>query len=107
MVFDLERMLLGNGVDSHLGVLELSKSHIDPHIFEYIRKLAEELEDPFQSVGEESVNTVFNGVFIPHVADEDLVPPLTYTLDAAFALCQASRIPGKVQINEGAKTLEI
>ena len=58
MVFDLERMLLGNGVDSHLGVLELSKSHIDPHIFEYIRKLTEELKDPFQPVGEQLVHTV-------------------------------------------------
>jgi hypothetical protein len=30
-------------IDGHLGLLNLTKSHIDPHIFEHVRKLTEEL----------------------------------------------------------------
>jgi hypothetical protein len=46
MVFDFERMLFRHSIDGRLGLLNLTKSHIDPYISEYVRKLTKELENP-------------------------------------------------------------
>ena len=50
---------------------------------------------------------VLNTALVAHVVDHDGVGKLSYSLDTAFALFQAGRVPGKVDINQGLQSLEV
>lgn len=53
------------------------------------------------------MHLVFHGVALAQVGDPHLVVGLADALDAAFALLLANGIPGKVDVDQGAESLQI
>lgn len=89
-------MLPWDGINGCSGVFGLSECHLDPDVFQHVRKLAKQAIDAGQAGGEELMHPIFDRLCIPHVVDPHGVVELTNTLDAALALLQAGRIPGQV-----------
>ena len=53
------------------------------------------------------MHAVLHRVFVAHVVDPDLIIDLADALDPAFSLFKSGRIPGKVKVDQGPKSLEV
>ena len=76
-----------------------------PDVFEDFGNLAEHGVDFLKAGGKAGVYTVLYAVLVAHVVDHDGIGKLSDSLDAAFALFEAGRVPGKVDINKGLQGL--
>ena len=100
-VFRIKRIAGSRGsIDKLLGFLFLIQRNLDPHIFQCVRDLAEELMDGFQPVGQHLMHSVFHGVAVTQIGDPDFATGLADALDTALPLLQARRVPRQVDIDQ-------
>ena len=96
-----------HGVNDPFGLFFVPQGGGDPNVFEGVGELAEHVPYITQTFGEELMDPVLHGTPVAHVVDQDFGSQLPDSLNSPFALFQPGRIPGKVQIDEGPRTLEV
>jgi hypothetical protein len=63
--------------------------------------------DGFKAIRENLVNTIFYRTPISEIRDPDLWPGLPNTLDTPLSLLKPSGVPGEIDVDERAETLQI
>jgi hypothetical protein len=63
--------------------------------------------DRLEAFGQHTVHLAFHGVAVAQDGDPHLVAGLADALDAALALLQTGGVPGKVDVDQGAETLQV
>lgn len=98
---------VGGAFDELAGGFFVVLGDFDPDILEGVWNLAEYPVDGFQTLGEDAMDFVFDGVAVAHVGDPYFTADLPDALDAALPLLEARRVPWKVDIDERAEALKV
>lgn len=107
IVAQLKGVCGGYGIDQASCLLLLCESDFDPDIFQRIRDLTEQAVNVGEARRQQLMDAVFDGAAIPQVVDVHGRVDLTDTLDAPFALLQSGGVPGEIQIDQRAQTLQV
>jgi hypothetical protein len=81
--------------------------YLDPDILEGVGDLTEEFMDRFEAIGKNLVNSIFDRVAVAEIGYPDFNPGLADSLDTSLSLLQPSRVPRKVNVDEGAEPLQV
>ena len=107
-VFHVERVpCRGGSVNELTGDLLVVERDVRPHILKRVGNLAEQPMNRLQTARRHLVDAVLDGVAVSEIGDPDFGTDLPDALDAAFPLLKPSWVPGKVNIDERAETLEL
>jgi hypothetical protein len=83
------------------------ENRVNPVILKCVGQLAEHGEDVAKAQGQGGIDRVFDRAGVAKAKDVDVVPSLTDPLDATLALFEPRGVPGHVDIDLCAESLEI
>ncbi len=83
------------------------QGNLHPYVFKRIWNLAEQTVNRFETICQNLVNAILDGVTVAKISDPDFTAGLPNPLDTALTLLEPSRVPGKVDIDERPEALQV